>query len=387
MALTLAELVFVLVVNAAGILAQYILGSSITFYFYVLHGIAVVAGNMVFVFVPFVGIVYATGPGLGQSLPIVASVPAVEVFIAIAGKGGHDAAIIADLGNAVTAAKLIIVLPAEAYLVGIRHDSECRDLALGLEGIDHTLVLEVAVGTTTCIYLAEVAFLLVFLQLQVYGLGLLPVIYAGKFGLVALLIIYLYLLNGVGLQSLRHYFGVVREELFAIYQYLLYGFALRGYLTVLVYLYTGQPFKKVFHIGILLYFKAVGHVFSSVALYLYGRHLLGEYYFFEQVLFRDHGNGAEVSSRFLHIDHVFVVGERREGDAYYILTLRGYGKLKGTIVLSACKALDHGVFGADQHHRCLLQRKNIERVAHRAFDGVGLGKRSVYRAYCQYDSE
>ena len=167
----------------------------------------------------------------------------------------------------------------------------------------------------------------------------------------------------------------------------MYGFALRGYLAVLVYLYTGQPFEEVFHIGVLLYFKAVGHVFSRVALYLDCGHLLGEYHLFEQVLFRDHGDGTEICGRLLYVDHVFIVCERWEGDAHYILTLRGYGKLKGTIVLSTGKALDHGVFGADEHHRCLLQRKNIERVAHRAFDGVRLGKRSVYRAYCQYDSE
>ena len=309
MPVALAELCFRLVLHIVVGRVGITLRNGVAIYLHILHGISVVGSQVFLIGIPFVGIVYATGPGLWQSLSVILAIPAGKILIAVAGEGGHHLAIVGNFGGAVAAAVLVVILPAQAHLVGIRHYGKCTQLPFGFKGIDHALVLEVAIGAAAGVHLAKVALLFVLFQLQVYGLYFLSVVNAGKFGLIAFFVKYLHLVHGISLQALGHHLRVVAEELFTVHQYLGHGLALCGYLSVLIYLYAGQFFQQVFHGCVFPGLKAVGHIFGSVALYFYGSILFGEHKLLQKVFFRHHWNDGEISNGIFHSYLVNIVGK------------------------------------------------------------------------------
>ena len=256
---------------------------------------------------------YPTRPYTGQAVSGVGAIPACKLVV-VHGISGPGAIIARLLGNAGAATILIVLIPAQAHLVCSRAYTKYRELPLALEGIDHSLILEVAIGTASGIELAEEALFHVLLQLQIDGACLFAIVDACKLGLVAFLVEHLYLVDNGGLQALCYHLGVVGEELFAVYQYLLHFYALCGDLAVLIDLYARQLLQQLLYGGTSLYTEAIGHIFCGVALDLDSGHLLGEDVFLEQVLFGQHDQLTEIGKGVFEVDHIGIVGIAGSGN-------------------------------------------------------------------------
>ena len=164
------------------------------------------------------------------------------------------------------------------------------------------MLLRLQVVSASCRHIAEPGLQHTRLDAQVYDLLLIAVVYAGKLGLIGLLIHYLDFLYYLRRDILGCQRRVVQKEFLAAYHYLVYRLSLIRYRSVTVHIHAGQLLEQILQHVIVSGLVSRGTVLYRIFLNHYGIADSRHHHRVQHLHVLAHEQLSEVRHRLVHRD-------------------------------------------------------------------------------------